>query len=74
MRLFHYTDFHGHSGWFTTMADYRKAFPSIDGRAVRTAHVGIEAPAGYRKTGRELACDPVERIPTMQSFIASFGK
>jgi hypothetical protein len=66
--LYYYSDLHGCAGWFPTCRAFRAAFPYAR-MVIRPAHQGIPAPDGYRKTGRELGGEPVERIKTMRDFI-----
>ena len=59
-------------GWFADMNKFRAHFQAqltSKDIIIRVAHSGVAAPDGYRKTGGELALDPVERIPTMRDFI-----
>jgi hypothetical protein len=67
-KLYLYSDLAGSFGWFDTPASFRKAFPSAT-TAIRAAHVGIPAPAGYHKGDSELANAPVTRVPTVRDFI-----
>lgn len=48
-RLYFYSDLRGVHGWFATLDAFRKATGALWG--VRVAHVDIEAPAGFVKSG-----------------------
>lgn len=57
MKLYYYSDFAGRSGWFRSVAEFRKAFPEAK-IGLRTSHVGIAPPDGYEKREGELAFAP----------------
>jgi hypothetical protein len=59
-------------GWFPDMNKFRASFfaklkPSDV--IIRCAHTDIEPPKGWNKPNGNLACDAIERIPTMRSLI-----
>lgn len=55
--------------WAANAADFHKLCPWPAEFVYRVASNGVEAPRGYRKTGRELACDPAERVPTQADLV-----
>jgi hypothetical protein len=64
-------------GWFADMNKFRAHFYSQLTRGdiiIRYAHVGINPPAHYHKPNGELACDAVEKLPTMRSLIHALTK
>ena len=65
MKLYYYSTMVGIQGWSATLESFRQSNGLVKTAfAVRCAHIGVEPPAGYRKTGRELANDPVVRVGT----------
>jgi hypothetical protein len=65
--LYFYTDWTTYA-WASDPANWRK----LTGRKtspIRVSHGEIDLPPGYKRTGRSLAHEPIERLPTMKDFI-----
>lgn len=56
MKLYYYTDFNGHEGWYPNLAAFRKGTKATMGW--RVCSENVPAPSGYVKTGRGLANEP----------------
>lgn len=71
-RLYYYQDIRSpeRAGWFGGPEQLRKAFPCACGQILRVCcPEDVPAHHGYRKTGRGLANDYAERIPTMKDLV-----
>ncbi len=68
-KLWLYTDWIHGLAWAKDPAHYREVTCAKSGIAMRVAHGATPIPAGYRATGRGLACDHIEPVPTMRDMV-----
>ena len=66
-KLYYYTNYE-HFGWFANPEQFHKVYPRNGVTPIRVC-ADVEPPAGYRRTGKGLANDPVERIPKMKDLV-----
>ena len=70
-KLYLYWDMGQILGWFPNLETFKKQVNAAKG--VRVAQDGYDAPKGYRKTGRGLANEPAEAIPTVRDFVKALS-
>lgn len=63
-KLYYYSNLSGVLGWATDANNFRRRNGLSGGTAVRVAHCEIPTPAGYEKTGRGLAHEPIVKVGT----------
>lgn len=69
-KLYYYWDMDETADWAKNPLDFRTKNPDCNkAHCIRASHMNVSPPKGWHKPNGYLACDAIEKIPTMKDLI-----